>query len=340
MHHVVLMSFMCVMQVLCSSLVFREDIDVGFVVLGDLQKKCKCIQLGVEDIVQSMRALRSKQLHIMYSVMGLEEPSDDIAPDLDGARALLHQLPGIAPTSTIYVEDPQQAMGLDNIEAVTFPSQPFPEGVEGLHHLDSNIAHRPNDVHNLPERCALKPTSLSSYEALCAMHSKNPSTPTLMDEVMGPGPWFSRTPGHTFALAPPWCRTAMSQGRKASMEDITPQCSDDKTTLRPSSGAKNTTDLKDSPLDSMKDMKDTPNIDKDDTDNDVEHLKMAAPSTEMVDVSSDTEDDPLTPITCSLASEVIEKGSEINDHDSHHTLKKDPELDDVLGRTVHKSDGR
>lgn len=34
----------------------------------------------------------------MYIIMVLKYPSDDIAPDVDYARALLHQVPMIVPT--------------------------------------------------------------------------------------------------------------------------------------------------------------------------------------------------------------------------------------------------
>ena len=33
----------CLLQVVCCSLRLREDIDIGYILLGDLQKNCMCI---------------------------------------------------------------------------------------------------------------------------------------------------------------------------------------------------------------------------------------------------------------------------------------------------------
>lgn len=66
------MLFCNVTQILYYSLVFRQDIDVGFVVLGNLQKKSMCINLRIKDIVESLKALKLKQLHLLYVVIKLK----------------------------------------------------------------------------------------------------------------------------------------------------------------------------------------------------------------------------------------------------------------------------
>ena len=297
-------------QVLCSSLVFREDMDVGFVVVGDLHKKCKCLQTRVQGIVDNLKALRETQLHLMYSVMGLEEPSDDIAADIDSARALLHQMPANPPPQAVLVEAVQQAMGYDN-DAVPFPTL--------------NI-----ELPCSPERFVINPIPLSNSELTCGQHAQNPSRASVLHASLGPGPWFTRTPSHTLAVGPPGCRTTVSPGRKLDMEDIVVTGRADDTKCLPNERVE-----KDEPVQDTR-SKGLQNT----TMQDNEQPYVVAGGAGMVDVSSDTEDDPFTPTSCSLASEVVERDSEMKDTKPLETVPKDHTLDDVLGRTIHKSDGR
>jgi hypothetical protein len=70
-------------------LIFREDIDVGTLMLGDLQKKSHCVQLQVEKVIQSLQRLRSTQLRLFNCALGVEETTDDIAEDVHCTRLLL-----------------------------------------------------------------------------------------------------------------------------------------------------------------------------------------------------------------------------------------------------------
>lgn len=203
------MSFLHDTQVLCSSLIFREDMDVGFVVLGDLPKKSRCINMRIEEIVGSLKALRSTQLHLMHAAMGLEDPSDDIAADVHCARALLHEVPAMLPTSNDFVSDVHQELGLDNLENVHFPSQPPLEGVDHISTQDLSITQLTSELRASPLRFVTNPMPLSSDELMCSMHSHNPPSPTLY-QVLGSGPWFLRTPSHTLAIGAPGCRTTIS----------------------------------------------------------------------------------------------------------------------------------
>lgn len=86
------MSLYNVTHALCSLLVICKDMDVGFKVLDDLQKKNRCINFRIGEIVDNLKAPRSTRLHLMYVGMGLEDPS---APDMDCMRAFLHEIPMI-----------------------------------------------------------------------------------------------------------------------------------------------------------------------------------------------------------------------------------------------------
>ena len=78
-----------VTHALCSLLVICKDMDVGFKVLDDLQKKNRCTNFRIEEIVDNLKAPRSTRLHLMYVGMGLEDPS---TPDVECMRALLHEI--------------------------------------------------------------------------------------------------------------------------------------------------------------------------------------------------------------------------------------------------------
>lgn len=73
---------------LSSALVVREDPDIGSVVVGDIHKKSKYAQLRFFDATEFLGSLRRTQLSLLYTSMGLQNPTDDIADDVATARTL------------------------------------------------------------------------------------------------------------------------------------------------------------------------------------------------------------------------------------------------------------
>ena len=105
-----------VLQVMCSALRLREEIDVGYVLFEDLQEKCKFVYSRREEIIDRLREFRSMQLRLVYAVMGLEEAENDIAGDVEFARIALG-LGGLVketiPTTVEVCTEP--VIGLDDI---------------------------------------------------------------------------------------------------------------------------------------------------------------------------------------------------------------------------------
>ena len=126
------MLFLFVLQVMCSKLIYREDTDISFVLLGDLQKRCKYIYKRKQKIISSLKALRSTQLRLMYAAMELEDPSDDIAADVGSVRAIFYNGIDADAVFNHFEDDISQALGLDNIEAVPLPFQIYLDEVDGL----------------------------------------------------------------------------------------------------------------------------------------------------------------------------------------------------------------
>lgn len=87
-----------VAQVVSSSLIFREDIDVGRVMLGDLHQKNKYVKLQVDEMVQGLKRLRSIQLNLMNYGLGLKDPTDNLTFDIaSSTRALLGEAVAMVP---------------------------------------------------------------------------------------------------------------------------------------------------------------------------------------------------------------------------------------------------
>lgn len=85
-------------QVVSSSLIFREDIDVGRVMLGDLHQKNKYVKLQVDEMVQGLKRLRSIQLNLMNYGLGLKDPTDNLTFDIaSSTRALLGEAVAMVP---------------------------------------------------------------------------------------------------------------------------------------------------------------------------------------------------------------------------------------------------
>lgn len=191
------------MQVVLSSLICREDIDIGSLMVGDLHKKSRCLQMRMAEAQERLLELRRTQLNIFYSGLGVEEPADDVAADVPAARLLLGEFPALSPsrrspTSHGFVADVQEALSLDSLDNIPLPSQRSLEGLEGINTQDLRMSQF-NIGHCSPTRMSLPPP-LSPQELLCSMHSNNPCTPTDLRDGHDQGPWFSRTPALSSTL--------------------------------------------------------------------------------------------------------------------------------------------
>lgn len=63
-----------VRHVICSTLSIHKEVDVGLVVVGDLQRKSKFINLRLGEVVSGLIQWRNTQLNIMHYGLGLEDP--------------------------------------------------------------------------------------------------------------------------------------------------------------------------------------------------------------------------------------------------------------------------
>lgn len=195
------------MQVVYSSLTFREDMDIGSVLLGDLHKKSKSLQMRLAEVQEGLIHLRRLQLHLFYCGLGLEQPTDDIAADVPSARSLLGEFPLLdparrSPTSLGFVADVQETLNLDSLDGIPMPSQNSLEGLEGISTQDLGMSQM--NISQCSSASMVSPPPpppLSPNELLCRMHATNPCTPTILREGPGAGAWFSRTPSLTLPRA-------------------------------------------------------------------------------------------------------------------------------------------
>ena len=154
-----------------------------------------------------------------------------------------------------------------------------------------------------------------------------------LDDIGTEDPESYVTHAHTLAVGPPGCRVTVSPGQQPDLGVNTP--------LR-------VVGMK-SVVDDIEVQVEQPNM----TDTIVEQTnmikdtkiseelgKVSVPTVEHegIVVESNDTTKPLTPTTCSLASEVVEQ--RIEETSTQQKMKKYPSFDDVLGRTTHKSDGR
>ena len=120
--------FVLDIQILCSTMVIREDADIGSVVIGDIHKKNTCAQLRLGEAIEVRVALRCTQRGLFYSGLGLEEPTDDIAEDVAVTRTLLGeflkptQLDGMH-TPKGFVAEVQDVLTFKGLEDVLLPLQ-------------------------------------------------------------------------------------------------------------------------------------------------------------------------------------------------------------------------
>lgn len=156
-----------VAQVLCSSIIFREDVDIGTLTLGDLHKKSTCVQMRVKDIVQSLQYVRSTQLRLFNCGLGVEETTDDIAPDLHCTRALLFEEVAMpmekSSRSTLgFGGEVHEAMSLESLDSI--PMHMDFDGVDRISTQDLSLTQLSSEMQNTPLRFVSHTTPLSAYE--------------------------------------------------------------------------------------------------------------------------------------------------------------------------------
>ena len=74
---------------------FCEDVDIGSALVGNLYKKSRCLELRVQKEQEGLINLRRMKLHLLFCGLGLEELTDDIAPDVAYVRSLIGELPAL-----------------------------------------------------------------------------------------------------------------------------------------------------------------------------------------------------------------------------------------------------
>ena len=81
------------MHILIFALVVHEHMDIESPIIGDLQRKNRCMQIRLGEVVDVMLASREIQFNFIYCGLGLEEPMDDIVPDMTNTLSLMGEFP-------------------------------------------------------------------------------------------------------------------------------------------------------------------------------------------------------------------------------------------------------
>ena len=115
-------------QVLRSALVVREDADIGLAVVGDIYKKSKCAQLRLGEAIEILSSVRETQLNLLYSGLGLQTPSDDIAEDVTATCTFLGEFVDCKqclgnPPPNGFIAEVQDAMKLEGLDCVPPPTR-------------------------------------------------------------------------------------------------------------------------------------------------------------------------------------------------------------------------
>lgn len=113
----------------------REDVDIGSLKINNLQKKSRCVQIKLGEVIDVMPALRHTQLNFIYYRFKLNEPIDDIAPDVSNTLSLMdkfRQMPQLLHITKpkCYVEAVQVTMSLDNLKNIPMFLQKYLDGIE------------------------------------------------------------------------------------------------------------------------------------------------------------------------------------------------------------------
>ena len=91
--------------------------------LDDVHKKSPYVQMRVEEIVQSLQHVRSTQLRLFNCGLGVEEATNEIAPDLHCTRALLGEEVAMpkeksSRTKLGFVGEVYEAMSLESLDSL------------------------------------------------------------------------------------------------------------------------------------------------------------------------------------------------------------------------------
>lgn len=183
------------LQVLSSTMIIREDADIGSLIIGDVHKKSRCVQLRVLDAIDLMKALRKIQLSLLYSGLGLEDPTDDIADDVPLIRTLVGEFTkpvqaNEGDTPRGFVAEVQDALNSEGIECSQRLESTGPQ----------ELGESENPTQDTPVKAMSSPAPLSPDGLLCTMHSQSPCTPTSLKRGSDKGPWIHRSPALTMTI--------------------------------------------------------------------------------------------------------------------------------------------
>ena len=300
-------------QVLCSSMVFREDVDIGTLWVGDLHKKSRCLQMRVEEIVQSLQHVRSTSVRLFNCGLGAEDATDDIAPDLHCTRALLGE------EVEMSKEDPPKMIAAEAHEAISLESlDSIPmhcdfDGVDRINTQDMSFPQLPSELQNSPQRF------VPSHPFVDPLHVLQ-IPPTHLAKWGMQVSWFYRTPSLTIAIGPPGGRTLVSPARIINLDDCTPVASTRDQAVNSSGSSQNAAA----------------------TEVELEAI-LNDPYTSVKNIgegSTATKDsNPSTPPACTVV-QVEEHVQPMELTPPRPKPAVDKTLDDTLGRTTQKSDGR
>lgn len=177
------------LQVLSSAMVVREDADIGSLVIGDVHNKSRCVQLRVLDAIEQLKSLRRLQLSLLYSGLGLEDPTDDIAEDVALVRTLVGEF-----TKPVQAQEVQLPGGF----VAEVQDALRTEGTDCLERHDNTapqeLGESEKETHDTPVKTMSSPRPLSPDAFLCTMHSQSPCTPIDLKRGSTKGPWFHRSP--------------------------------------------------------------------------------------------------------------------------------------------------
>lgn len=71
----------------------REDVDIGSLVINDLQRKSHCEHIRLDEMVDVMFTLKYIQINLIYYGFGLRKLIDDIAPNVPNTLSLMGEFP-------------------------------------------------------------------------------------------------------------------------------------------------------------------------------------------------------------------------------------------------------
>lgn len=311
-------------------MVFREDVDVGSWTLGDLHKKSPCVQLRVEEALQSLQHVRATQLRLYNCALGVEDATADIAPDVHCTKALLGE------KVVLRIEKPETTMGFmaEVNEAMSLDSIPMHmdfEGVDRISTQDLSLTQLGEELQNTPLRFVSHPTTSSSI-MFCMLHLAPPRKGFIQ------GSLFYRTPSLTLAIGPPGDRTMVSPARKINLDDSNPSSSAREQPMC-SAGSSHGTGGPPDVVDTL--FNDAYNAVKQ-TGGDSSVHPYVSPSSPNAGVSE--EEEHVSEHKVVLPTPAV---SEEEEHVSPPEVvlpsrapRVDNVLEDTLGRTIHRSDGR